>query len=63
MPHFSPLVIEGPSALDSAAKVHSLLETLHNYRLCKGNDDPRFDQLSQSRKGVFKDLKGVYIVE
>ena len=50
--------MNGPDILNSCAKVYLLLEALLKHRLCQGNRDPKFDVLSQSRKGVFSDTKG-----
>ena len=55
----SPFLVNGPDLLDSSAKVFSLLKALLVHRLCPGNCDSKFDVLSQSRKGIFKDIKGI----
>ena len=52
--------MNGPDLLNSCTKVHLLLQALLKHRLCQGNRDPKFDVLSQSRKGVFRDTKGKY---
>ena len=51
------MVSPTPSPVQSPGFNSNLVYSLLKHRLCH---DPKFDVLSQSRKGIFKDLKGYY---
>ena len=47
-----------PEVLDSVDKVAHLLSTLDRCRVCEGNPEDKFLQVSQRREGIFKDHSG-----
>ena len=57
-----PLLTASTEQMTSAFDICQLLESLNTYRLCEGNSDERFLQLSHSRRGCFLDVSGNEII-
>ena len=54
----SPAILSQPQLLQTPQNVINLLMVLDHYTICSGNNDERFIQLLDKRKGVIKDQSG-----
>ena len=50
-----------PPVIDSPYGVVNLLKTLDASKICTGNPDDKFVELIDARKGVIKDVSGMYL--
>ena len=56
-----PALSNQPHLLQTPQNVADVLTVLDHYKLCTGNNDERFIQLLDERKGVIKDQSGEYL--